>query len=248
MKARRFRPALASAVLGVLLGQGCGDDEEEVAAPRAPPTLRIAELRAGDGRSWLRENDAGSVSDPVHTSCDPERSVGVRVAITDFDVRPPKACGSSSRCGSVRLEVEGPSGRLAVEGSSPWIEARLGRGFQPGPHRFRVELRRNGEPIAVGGGVLSDEVSVTLAAPLDCGAGDAGTDAELDAPLDAGSDATNDAPEPDSTTDAEPDSAPDAPDAPPDAADAPSDAGSDAGETGADSAADAPGDTSLDGP
>jgi hypothetical protein len=234
MSALRGRGALTLACSLLLFAAACGDDEEESSGPSRPPSLRIAEVRGGTGQSWLRPEEAGTIAGPVVASCDPERSLGVRVDVSDFAVRPPKACGGSTQCGTVFLELTGPGAALAAEGSSIWVTVPLGASFQPGEYRLRAELRRNSEPIVVGGDVLSDQVSLTIEAPGGCGSTEAGTD--------AGVDAEPDAPEPD----ASPDSAPDAPSEAGDGEGGPIDAGGEERDAAVDSASDAPGDTSSD--
>jgi hypothetical protein len=234
MSALRRCGALTLTCTLLLFAEACGDDEEASSGPSRPPTLRITEVRAGTGQSWLRPEEAGTISGPVVASCDPERSLGVRVDVSDFAIRPPKACGGSTQCGTVFLELTGPGPALVAEGSSIWVALPLGATFQPGDYRLRAELRRNGEPIRVGADVLTDQVSLTIEAPVGCGSTDGGSD--------TGVDAEPDAPEPD----AGPDSAPDAPSEAGDGEGGLIDAGDEERDAAEDSAADAPGDTSAD--
>jgi hypothetical protein len=234
VRLRRTALTVTALLFGGALAAGCGDDEaeEDISGPRSPPALKIVSVTGGSGSEWKPDLAA-----PVVASCDPTRSVGIRVDVNDeggestFTFRPPGACGGAPQCGYMTASVA-DGGALAWTSASSFVTVRLAdSGFQPGEHRFRVELRDDqGNAVSNAGALVFDEVVVDVQEPSGCDV-DAGGDA---APEAGEAETSSDvAAEADASDDAEDD----VPDAGADAADA-----ADAGQDAEDAAPDSPGD------
>jgi hypothetical protein len=203
-------------------------------APLGPPAIQIASLEPSGGPSWT----PGS-KQCVEVGRDPSETIGVKVTLDNWTLRPPGGCAGSPQCGYVRLRVDptGTTSAFEASAASVLVSAPMTAVVNPlGQHVFRVELFTDSGKQALDEhhAPLADQVSVRVGAAGQCSPSDGGTDAPSDGAVDAPSDAPADAP-----NDVLPpgDGSADAPaDAPSDdgAADAPSDA-ADAGasDTGA---------------
>lgn len=213
-------PSLLAAA--AFVAAGCSNSPAAT-VPLGAPSIQIAELLPSGGPGWT----PGS-KQCVELGRDPAETIGVKVTLDNWTLRPPNACGGTPQCGYVRLLVdpEGDAGAFETIAASQLVPASMSKLAHPlGQHTFRVELLTDtGEAVLdTQHAPIADQVSVTVGATGQCGApGDGGLDAPSDASADAPADATADAP------------AEGASDAPNDAvSDSPSDASSDAPSDGA---------------
>lgn len=217
-------------VLGALLALGTtygitacgGDDDSPVVLVLPDPTLALVAIQPVGGPRW--EPGGGTCVEIGH---DPGQTIAVLVA-TNYKLRPPGACGSTSQCGSLllRLDPSGDTEALRIQSPSSTIEVPF-ESLALGTHTFRVELLgATGKNVidklddsATYKQPLVTEVTLDVTAVGDCNpsvtdAGDASTDAETDASTDAGdagaeAEAGDDA-DIDANTDAETDASEDA--------------------------------------
>lgn len=172
------------------LGAACGSDEAAPETPKPTPTLTITGMRSAGGPSWAP--GSGSC---VELGTDPDATVIVTVAVTDFTLRPPGACGSARPCGTVLLTIDGTT---LAQAASTEVPAKLGQTDAGvlGERSFRVELRDHLGDVVLDPEqrVIADEVVVEVRTAGGCsGAPDAAADAPPDATADAEPDATADA-------------------------------------------------------
>lgn len=193
---RRPAQARRGVVLGIasLLVVGmvaaCSDSEDTSSSQdQTPPSLSITRIASVGAPAW---EPGGACVEIGH---DLEGSVAVSASLSDAELRAPGACGARSACGHLVFSVQSPDGfsesRASSSAGHTFSLAGASTGIQ---YDFSVALvDDDGVALLAAGAPVEATVSVTVAAPGDCGGQalqDAGTDAAVqDASLDAAADA-----------------------------------------------------------
>jgi hypothetical protein len=216
VKNARYSQLATLVAISIGLAAGCGDDDDEttpVAPPAGPPKVSIIAIRTTSGPSF----EVASGSQPViQAGCDPNKTLNVDLTLEHFTRRPPGGCGGLPQCGTVVVSVEiAGEKRKEVRSTATSVPVSLaGLPFAPGGHTFKVELRDSEDkPFTIPGAEPTDEVTLQVNEPTQCGPIDGGADASDGEMTDGGVDAdASDAP-PDVSGDAAGDNDTDAHDA-----------------------------------
>jgi hypothetical protein len=192
---RTLKPSsrlLVAALCGLPLGNACGSDD---AVPETPTTFSVEVVsldgQPPEGEINLRCDRGGPAN--VGTGGAPDDAAGPAVfstltvsvalqpandAATRFVLRPANACGSSGRCGFVRIEGLDDAGRVLTSVDTATREGVLTLDLEHLPVEIRVSLIRGTDRRPLQNPDQTDVttlVTPNLVAPSDCGAEVIGT-------------------------------------------------------------------------
>ena len=176
-----YRSGAALLLAAGLVAGACGDDEEGPSSlpPPGPPEIQIVQIVASPGAVW-------TPNDPLPLNLDCERRIVVSVGpltngrLTNWTLRPPRACGGIANCGYVVASLlDGAGERLyGTEAALTALAVDLSSGTPEDVRRLRVELYDGATEMPffnTDGGAAADEIDVELATAMDCeGLGGAG--------------------------------------------------------------------------
>lgn len=184
---------VAGLALVAFVAAGCSSSTNPSVSLGAP-AIHIAELAPTGGPSWKPGSKLC-----VELGRDPAETIGVKIALTNWTLRPPYGCSGTPQCGYVRLRIDPNAGSSAFQtiAAATLVSVPMTSVAHPiGQHTFRVDLLTDSGQQAVGAHAapLTDQVTVETGAPGHCTApSDGGFDAPAEAAPDAPSDAPSDA-------------------------------------------------------
>ena len=221
---RTLKPSsrlLVAAVCGLPLGNACSGDD---AVPETPTTFAVEVLsldgQAPDGDVNLRCDRGGPVNAPSGSGGTPDTdatpsvfsTLTVSVALqpaddaaTRFVLRPANACGSSTRCGFVRIEGLDDAGLVLTSVDTATREGVLTLDLEHLPVKIRVSLIRGTDRKPLQNPdqtTVATVVTPNFVVPSDCGAevigtgGAGGAGGDSSTPLGGAGGAAGDGPTP----------------------------------------------------